>query len=97
MVAGGVADRGLSLLAVIYVWRVVEALYLKAPTGRAAEATDPPMMMLIPLWIAALACLWFGFETHVTIGAAQMAAQELLAGSTGMMAGAGDPAAVVGH
>ncbi len=83
-----------SLLAVIYVWRVVEALYLRVPQGRAAEATDPPLMMLIPLGLAALACIWFGFDTRVTIGASQMAAEGLLAGSAGMLDSVGASSAL---
>jgi multicomponent Na+:H+ antiporter subunit D len=74
-----------SLLAVVYVWRVVEALYTKPATGRASEATDPPLTMLIPIWIAALACVFFGLNTKLTLGASGMAAKGLLAGSTGMM------------
>ena len=41
--------------------------------------------MLLPLWIMALACIYFGFETDITLGAAKTAAQALLAGSSGMM------------
>jgi multicomponent Na+:H+ antiporter subunit D len=74
-----------SLLAVVYVWRVVEALYTKPATGRAAEATDPPLSMLMPIWIAALACIYFGLDTTLTIGSARTAAEGLLAGSASMM------------
>ena len=84
-----------SLLAVVYVWRVVEVLYLKAPSKSNAKVAEPPMSMLIPLWIAALACVYFGFDTNMTLGAARMAAEGLLAGSAGMMTGFVD--AVVGH
>lgn len=72
-----------SLLAVIYVWRVVEALYTKAPAD--GVGGDPPLSMLIPLWIAALACIYFGFDTNMTLGASRMAAQGLLAGSSGLL------------
>lgn len=73
-----------SLLAVMYVWRVVETLYLKVPTGSAADASEVPMTMLVPLWIMALATIYFGFDTNITIGAAQTAAQGLLAVPAGM-------------
>jgi len=72
-----------SLLAVIYVWRGFEALYLRAPSAEIAGG-DAPLSMLVPIWIMALACLYFGLHTDLTIGAAQTAAQGLLAGSTGM-------------
>jgi multicomponent Na+:H+ antiporter subunit D len=41
--------------------------------------------MLIPMWIMALACIYFGLATDITLGAAQTAAQGLLAGSSGML------------
>ncbi len=74
-----------SLLAVIYVWRVVEALYTRPAPDAAAKAVDPPLSMLIPLWIAALACLYFGFDTNMTLGASRMAAEGLLAGPTPLL------------
>ncbi|MFT4714968.1 MAG: multicomponent Na+:H+ antiporter subunit D [Paracoccaceae bacterium] len=72
-----------SLLAVIYVWRVIEVLYMKAP-AEGAKADEAPMSMLIPLWIMAIACIYFGFATDLTLGAAKTAAEGLLAGSAGM-------------
>ena len=73
-----------SLLAVIYVWRVVEVLYMK-PTPTDSVVREAPISMLIPIWIAALACIWFGLNTDMTLSAAKTAAQGLLAGSAGMM------------
>ena len=71
-----------SLLAVIYVWRVVELLYLKeAPAS--SSATEIPMTMLVPMWGMALACVWFGFDTELTLGAARTAAESLLSGYGG--------------
>jgi multicomponent Na+:H+ antiporter subunit D len=72
-----------SLLAVIYVWRVVEVLYMKAPVEDLA-AKEAPMTMLIPLWIMAIASIYFGLNTDLTVGAARAAAEGLLAGSAGM-------------
>ena len=73
-----------SLLAVMYVWRLVETLYLLPPNGE-RTIQEAPLSMLLPLWIMALACIYFGFETDITLGAAKTAAQALLAGSSGMM------------
>ncbi len=73
-----------SLLAVIYVWRVFETLYLKAPLA-GTDYKEAPLSMLIPMWILALATIYFGFATDVTLTAARAAAQGLLAGSAGMM------------
>jgi len=72
-----------SLLAVVYVWRMFEVLYLKEPSNT-FEVKDPPLAMLIPMWILAGACIWFGFATDLTIGSATIAAEGLFAGSHGM-------------
>jgi multicomponent Na+:H+ antiporter subunit D len=67
-----------SLLAVVYVWRVVEILYLKSP-GKVAEGIrEAPLTMLVPMWIMALACLYFGLDTNLTLGASGTAAHGLL-------------------
>lgn len=73
-----------SLLAVIYVWRVIEVLYMQK-TPEDCEVREVPMSMLVPMWILALACIWFGLNTDMTMSAAQAAAQGLLSGSAGMM------------
>jgi multicomponent Na+:H+ antiporter subunit D len=43
-----------------------------------------PTSMLVPLWIGALSCIWFGLNTDLTITASQAAAEGLLAGTSGM-------------
>ena len=78
-----------SLLAVIYVWRVVEVLYLAEPKARANHFAAP-LMMTVPLWIMALACIFFGLNTDLTIGAASAAAEGLFAGSAGLETGGAD-------
>ncbi|MDR6264456.1 monovalent cation/H+ antiporter subunit D family protein [Roseobacter sp. N2S] len=72
-----------SLLAVLYVWRVVEVLYLREPHPEATKQ-EAPISMLIPMWIAAAACIWFGFDTSLTLGASTTAAEGLMHGSAGM-------------
>ena len=72
-----------SLLAVIYVWRMIETLYLTESTAE-LQARQAPMSMLIPLWIMALACIYFGLDSDLTLSASRTAAEGLLAGSTGM-------------
>ncbi len=72
-----------SLLAVIYVWRVLEVLYMQ-PTPEDCKVTEVPASMLVPMWIAALACIYFGLDTGLTLNAAQTAAQGLLAGPSGL-------------
>ena len=72
-----------SLMAVIYVWRMIETLYLMEPSQE-VTAREAPMSMLIPLWIMALACIYFGLDSDLTLSASRTAAEGLLAGSTGM-------------
>lgn len=72
-----------SLLAVIYVWRMFEVLFLQDPPDN-CMAKDPPLTMLIPMWILAGACIWFGIDTEITLQSAKVAAEGLLAGSAGM-------------
>ena len=69
-----------SLLAVIYVWRLIEALYLSQP-AEGATVQEVPLGMLVPLWIMAGACVYFGFDTDITLSASRAAAQGLLSGS----------------
>jgi multicomponent Na+:H+ antiporter subunit D len=69
-----------SLLAVIYVWRVVEAAWFATPSARAAEAREAPLAMLIPMWILVLANLYFGINTDLTVGVAELAAGTLMRG-----------------
>lgn len=74
-----------SLLAVIYVWRIFEVLYLNEPAPKCA-AKDPPLTMLIPMWIMAIACIWFGVDTELTLGSANVAAEGLMRGPIGLSA-----------
>jgi multicomponent Na+:H+ antiporter subunit D len=72
-----------SLLAVVYVWRAFEVLYLSEPDPN-STATEAPYMMLIPMWILAGGCIWFGFSTDHLLGAAEQAATGLFHGTQGM-------------
>jgi multicomponent Na+:H+ antiporter subunit D len=67
-----------SLLAAVYVWRIVEiAWFRESPSG--ATAREAPASLLIPTWILAAATLYFGFFTEWTVGIGRAAAQALLA------------------
>jgi multicomponent Na+:H+ antiporter subunit D len=67
-----------SLLAVAYVWRLVEAAYLRpSPAGAAPASEAPPGMLAAGLAMAAL-CVYFGFDTRLTVDGAGEAARMLL-------------------
>ena len=68
-----------SLLAVVYIWRVVEVAYLRpAPEGAPAGVTEAPWSMLVPTWILIGASIYFGVETSLNVGVAGAAARFLL-------------------
>jgi len=69
-----------SLLAVIYIGRVVEVAWFREPLPLVANASDPPLSMLIPLLALAAATIWFGVDTRWTAGIAGKAASLLLGG-----------------
>ncbi|WP_425449920.1 monovalent cation/H+ antiporter subunit D family protein [Virgifigura deserti] len=73
-----------SLLAVIYVWRVVEVAYFQpVPDDKAAakdKATlgEAPLSMLLPAWVLIGASIYFGLDTSFSVGVARAAASSLL-------------------
>ena len=70
-----------SLLAVAYVWKLVEAAYFEdAPEG-AAPVSEAPLSMLVPTWILILANVYFGIDTSLTLGVAEKAAMALFGGA----------------
>ena len=70
-----------SLLAIIYVWRVVEMAYLRSPPEK-VSVTEAPLSLLLPTWLLAGANVYFGIDTRFSVGMARQAAA-LLTGSSG--------------
>jgi multicomponent Na+:H+ antiporter subunit D len=69
-----------SMIAVVYVGRVVEVAWFRDPTEAVAEARDPPLSMLAPLLLLTAATVYLGFDTGLTAGLAQEAAAALVDG-----------------
>ena len=67
-----------SLMAVYYIWRVVEAAWSSAPGAEAAGAREVPLPMLAVLWTAALANIWFGLQPGLPLALSRSAATYLL-------------------
>jgi multicomponent Na+:H+ antiporter subunit D len=67
-----------SLLAVVYVWRVVEAAYFGQSSTEGALATEAPLQMLIPTYLVVGASVLFGVWTEWPTQLARDAAQALL-------------------
>ena len=67
-----------SLLALVYVGRVIEAAFFRpAPTDTPA-IKDAPLHMLIPTWILIAASVYFGIHTDITVSVSERAAAMLL-------------------
>jgi multicomponent Na+:H+ antiporter subunit D len=66
-----------SLLAVIYVWRIVEAAYFKPPLVGTETIKEAPLSFLIPIWMLVLANIYFGIDTRLSVQVAQAASQSL--------------------
>jgi multicomponent Na+:H+ antiporter subunit D len=69
-----------SLMAVAYVWRIVEAAWFRQPPAvePAAAPREAPAGMLALTWIAALSNVWFGLSTQLPLELATTAATILL-------------------
>jgi multicomponent Na+:H+ antiporter subunit D len=67
-----------SLLAVVYIWRVVEVAYFRDPPEEAPEATEAPFSLLAPTWMLIGATIFFGIFTSLSVGVASAAARMLL-------------------
>lgn len=66
-----------SVLAVLYVGRILETAFFKTPGPMQAKVTEAPLTLLVPLWVLAILNIYFGldasFITGLTDGAASVA------------------------
>ena len=67
-----------SLMAVVYIWRIVEVAWFADEPTDVATVREAPAPMLAVLWLAALANLWFGLATALPRELATAAAISLL-------------------
>jgi multicomponent Na+:H+ antiporter subunit D len=63
-----------SFLAVIYVGRILEAVFFQPPVNPRKTRKEAPIVLLVPLWILALANIYFGITTEIPLGLARDAA-----------------------
>lgn len=66
-----------SLMAVIYIWKVVEAAYFTAP-AEGDVRSEAPLGLLIPTWLLVAANFYFGIDAGLTTRVATRAAELLL-------------------
>lgn len=69
-----------SLISVVYVGKLVEVMWLRAPSPAAAEAKEAPLSMLVPLLLLAAATIYLGFDTRLTVDIGNQIATLLLGG-----------------
>jgi multicomponent Na+:H+ antiporter subunit D len=67
-----------SLMAVAYVWRIVETAWFRAPAEGAVIAGEAPLPALLVTWSVALANLWFGLAPALPLRLSGAAAESLL-------------------
>ena len=68
-----------SLLALVYVWRVVEVAYFREFPGE-EETREAPWTLLGPTWALVALNLYFGIDAARTADIARRAAEVLMAG-----------------
>jgi multicomponent Na+:H+ antiporter subunit D len=84
----GALERGLwpvalvilasGLLALIYVWRIVEVAYFRPSPDGKTGIQEAPLSMLIPLGILSVVCIVFGIDATATMDVAFAAARALI-------------------
>jgi len=66
-----------SLLAIVYVWRIVETAYFNEPPAGRESVEEAPLGFLIPVWVLVSANIYFGVDTRLSVQVAQAASQSL--------------------
>ena len=71
-----------SLLAALYLWRVVAVVFFEraGPGTVQAHAAEAPWTMVAPVVLLAAANVWFGVETSFSTGFAALAGAALAGG-----------------
>lgn len=67
-----------SLMALAYVWRIVETLYSKPPLVTPSKPGEAPLSLLLVAWVVALANIGFGLFPQFPLGLSSAAAELLL-------------------
>ncbi len=67
-----------SLMAVVYIWRVIESAYFQTPNEGASRVSEAPIEMLIVTWIAVIANIYFGLNTELQVSLSSSAAELLM-------------------
>ena len=77
---GAVAIVAASILAVVYMGRVLHAAFFEAPTNPRKIRREAPLLLLVPLWALALANLWIGVQADWVVTLTDAAATTVFGG-----------------
>ncbi|QIR15642.1 monovalent cation/H+ antiporter subunit D family protein [Shewanella aestuarii] len=66
-----------SLLAIVYIWRIVEMAYFRPPLPGRETVKEAPWSFLAPIWALVVANIYFGIDTRLSVQVAQAASQSL--------------------
>jgi len=71
-----------SILAVIYIWKVVEVIYFQSAEAdsQPVKYQEAPLSMLIPVWVIIFANIYFGVNASWVTDISQQAAVYLMGG-----------------
>ena len=67
-----------SLIAVIYVWRVIESAYFRDAPPNAPAIAEAPLSLLLPAWLLVAANFWFGIDPWLPLELSRRAAETLM-------------------
>jgi multicomponent Na+:H+ antiporter subunit D len=71
-----------SLLAVAYIWRIVEVAYFQEAPEDAPEVKEAPFLMQVGMWTLIVGTYYFGISTSMTVCVARKAAEMLMGASS---------------
>ena len=69
-----------SVLAVIYMGRILETVFFRTPDNPRKIRKEAPIILLVPLWVLALANLWIGVDAAFPYDLSRSAAEAVLLG-----------------
>lgn len=73
-----------SLLAVVYVWKLVEVAYFQKPShDSVVSKNEAPWLILLPTWLLVAANIYFGINTDFTVNVASQAVSSLFSEGLG--------------
>ena len=68
-----------SALSLIYLWKIIEVMWMQPAPPKSPILVENPAIY-VPLWIVALANIWFGVDASWLVAASRAAAAALLGG-----------------